>query len=305
MKYKDSIYGCDFNIVSNAKGFKVLGLESETLLDPLENGSVNAITYFLSGINIDLARKLKNGEAYLEFWIEAIDHTRPTVNRKLYPADVFERGLQTPSFQNQLRLGGVPGEAEHPMIKMYSEDSSSQANIYNNLARVCRIEPKNVSHYIVGYKCTPERTYFKIRTSTDNRIIVNNILVGRLPGFSIRTRGDFAEPNADGVVVATGIEVITIDYVANPANATSVARPTITAVDPVSAKELTMKLLPKTGTESLGFESVLSDGSKLLYDPSITGVTSIANMIIRRPNTQPNKELSFESIFDREMRSFL
>ena len=193
-------------------------------------------------------------------------------------------------------------EAEHPMIKMFDENPNSQRNIYNNLARVNYIDPKNVSHYITAYKCTPEKTYFKIRTNPDNPIIVNNILAGRRPGFSIRTRGDFEDQN--GVIVATGLEVITIDYVANPANATSVAIPEMKAITPGDAKEVELQLLPKTGTESIGMESILGEGGRLIYDENSYGMESIANMRIIRP-VDETKEQGFDRVFAKEMLSFL
>lgn len=106
---QQKIFGYDFNFTDSVSGFKVLGIENQNdqLLD---TGAVMGTRYLLNGINADLAKKLRKGEAYLEFWIEAIDHTTPTANNKLYPADVFKAGLETKSFQNQLlRGGGVPG----------------------------------------------------------------------------------------------------------------------------------------------------------------------------------------------------
>lgn len=193
-------------------------------------------------------------------------------------------------------------EAEHPMLQMYDENPNSQMNIYNNLMRVNYIDPKNVSHYITAYKCTPEKTYFKIRTNPNNPIIVNNILAGRRPGFSIRTRGDF-ETRDDGVIVATGLEVITIDFVSNPANFDSIAMPDFKAITPGDASEVELQLLPKTGTESIGFENVLQPGDKLIYDKSSVGLESISNMRIVRE--VPNKEVSFDKCFFNEMKSFL
>lgn len=186
------------------------------------------------------------------------------------------------------------------MIKMYDEDPNSQRNIYNNLARVNYIDPNNVSHYIVGYKCTPEKTYFKIRTNPENPKIVFSILAGRQPGFSIRTRGDFVDEN--GVTVARGLEVITIDYVSNPANVTSVARPEIRAINPSDAKEVELTLLPKTGTESIGLSNFLNEGDKLVYDKNSIGIESISNMRIISADTK--SEASFDKAFEMAWRTF-
>lgn len=186
------------------------------------------------------------------------------------------------------------------MIKMYDEDPNSQKNIYNNLARVNRIEPNNVSHYVVGYKCTPEKSYLKIRTNPDNPIIINSIIAGRRPGFSIRTKGDF-QPGENGTMVASGLEFITIDYVSNPANVTSVAIPEMKAVNPLEGKEVELELLPKTGTES--FASNLKPGEKLMYDPNLTGMESLANMYIVTP-VEEDKTLDFNKSFELALHSF-
>lgn len=191
-------------------------------------------------------------------------------------------------------------EAEHPMIKMYDEDPNTQKNIYNNLARVNYIDPNNVSHYIVGYKCTPEKTYFKIRTNPANPMIVFAILAGRQPGFSIRTRGDFV--NENGVTVAKGLEVITIDYVSNPANVTSVARPEIKAINPADASEVELTLLAKTGTESIGLNNFVKEGEKLVYDKTSIGIESISNMRIISTDTKPS--ISFDKAFEMALRTF-
>lgn len=110
-KTKEILFGYDFNISDIVSNFQVksnkIGLENQSTM--LDTGAVTGTEYLLNGINANLAKLLKSGEAFLEFWIEAIDHTKPTANRKLYTAEVFKRGLECPSFQNQLRLGSVPG----------------------------------------------------------------------------------------------------------------------------------------------------------------------------------------------------
>ena len=110
-KTKEILFGYDFNISDIVSNFQVksnkIGLENQSTM--LDTGAVTGTEYLLNGINANLAKLLKSGEAFLEFWIEAIDHTKPTANNKLYTAEVFKRGLECPSFQNQLRLGSVPG----------------------------------------------------------------------------------------------------------------------------------------------------------------------------------------------------
>lgn len=193
-------------------------------------------------------------------------------------------------------------EAEHPLIKMYCENPNSQMNVYNNLMVVNRIDPKNVSHYIVGHKCTEEKSYLKIRTNPDNPTIINAILAGRKPAFSIRVRADFQE-QADGTRIANKIDFITADFVANPANATAFSMPAMKAIDPCNQKEVDLTLIQKTGTESVSelLKEFLGDEGKIFYDTNSTGFESIMNMRI----VKPSKEKDFEKLFALESYSFL
>lgn len=107
MKFKQRMFGYDFNLSDEVSSFKVIGAESQSSL--LDTGAVMGTRYLLNGLNADLGKKLKSGEAYLEFWIECIDHTKPTLNRKLYPYDVFKAAMESMSVRNQLNNGGIPG----------------------------------------------------------------------------------------------------------------------------------------------------------------------------------------------------
>ena len=80
--------------------------------------------------------------------------------------------------------------------------------------------------------------------------------------------------------------------------------PEMKAINPGEAKEVELQLLPKTGTESIGFESILNEGDTLIYDESALGMESIANMRIIR-KTEETKEETFDKLFFTEMRSFL
>ena len=84
-----------------------VGIESEGYTG---TNNSTAIEYMLKGLTPELVRSIRNGESYLVFEIEAIDHSKPTSNNKLYPADVFLNGMANYGFQNQLRLSGVPGK---------------------------------------------------------------------------------------------------------------------------------------------------------------------------------------------------
>lgn len=305
--YDYIMFGYDCPVVESTilglKGITKVGASTESAT-PDFSGAVKGTEYFLQGLTAVDAEALRSGKAYLEFWIEAIDHTQPTANRKLYPSNVFLQGLQCRGFSQQLELGGVPGEAEHPFIKLWTEKPDSPMNIMNNLQLITRIDKKNVTHYVTAYKNTPEKTYFKIKTNIDNPVICRDILNGKKPAFSIRTRGDF-QTNADGITVPTALEVITIDYVTNPANATSVAFPEMKVVTPGKAEIIELQLLPKTGTESvgLGLESFIEDGYQLAYNKEAeTAIEAITSMCILKP-AKPKADFSKE--FALQCKSFL
>ena len=110
MKFKETLFGYDFNITSEVSGFKVKSISTESQSSLLDTGAVSGTTFLLNGLNANMVKLLKSGEAFLEFWIEAIDHTKPTANNKLYPANVFQAGLECKGFQNMLKnIGSVPG----------------------------------------------------------------------------------------------------------------------------------------------------------------------------------------------------
>ena len=57
-----------------------VGIESEGYTGTNHS---TAIEYMLKGLTPDLVRSIRNGESYLVFEIEAIDHSKPTSNNKL------------------------------------------------------------------------------------------------------------------------------------------------------------------------------------------------------------------------------
>ena len=108
--YETLIYGYDAIETKPIKydtRLDIVGLESMSSSVPT-NASV-ATQYFMQGLSEETVEKLKKGIYYLIFEIEAIDHTKPTANGRLYPRDKFYNGLCDYSFQNKLRLGGVSG----------------------------------------------------------------------------------------------------------------------------------------------------------------------------------------------------
>lgn len=104
-------YGFDFTLNQpEIEQISMVSMESEGTSGMFDTGVVRGTEFFMRGMTADMVKKLKEGTAYLKFWIVAIDHTKPTANNKLYPMGPFEEGLQCPFFQQQLHNGGVPGK---------------------------------------------------------------------------------------------------------------------------------------------------------------------------------------------------
>lgn len=227
------------------------GLESEMVGPTVAIKNLSAAQY----------RDLMSGKAYLEFWIEAIDHTKPTTNNRLYTEEEFKKGMDR-LLHRVIRNGGVqPGEHEHPEIKV-DPKLSKEENMEKIAQRLLRIDPKNQSHYIFGTKTENGKTFFGIRTNPSNPIIVNDMAIGKIPTFSIRTLGDF--PLINGVNVGQNLIVITTDYVYNPANANSrVTSSNLKFVDAINATEVKLDLTTKVGNESVDIFK-LADNERLV-----------------------------------------
>lgn len=309
-KYQDIIFGFDFIQTESAPFSSKIatvstinaGMESAVNVADLEASSVKANEYFLNGIDADRARALLRGESYLEFWIKAIDHTKPTVNNRLYTAEAMEAALSKYNVENQFRCGGIPSANEHPVLKMDSDNPDSNMNMWNTMQAVVNVDPMKRTHWITAYKVTPEATYLKVRTDPKNPVIVSDILAKKIPAFSIRTKGDFTMK--DGAQVATRLDFICADYVSNPASASAVAMPQMKYVDPLNMKEFNMELVQRSGNamaaESVNnvFGDYIQEGDKLLYNEGLETAQMISNMIIRRPIKEKQKE-SFEKHFAR------
>lgn len=255
-----------------------------------------SIQYMINGLNADMAKELLYGSTYLEFWILAMECGKPTLNNRMYPLEPFVDALNEAGVVRRANWGGIGGEVEHPRLKPMSNDPRKNIEInMDNMTRLCRIEKDNVSHYITGFKVVGQNVYFKIKTSLRNRTIVQDILNGRIPCFSIRTTCEFQYEN--GVNVAKRIKFITIDYVANPANITSYALPDFRALSAVdSSKVIDFQVLPRTGTESEDVERSMGvpKGYKLAI-PSIEGVENVLGCMLLQPiNKSKKKEYSFE-----------
>lgn len=192
------------------------------------------------------------------------------------------------------------------MLQMYSENENSYMNTYNNVMRVTRNERNNCTHWIIGYKCTPEASYLKVRTNPQNPMIVSDILAKKIPAFSIRTKGDFN--TVDGVQVATVLTFIGADYVANPAFGEALAIPDVKYIDPLAMKEFDMTLVNQSGvgteSEDNPFGGHVQEGDRVYFNDKLSPEQALSNMIIRRP-VRENKEKDFEKEFDLLGKSFL
>ncbi|MGL5718532.1 MAG: hypothetical protein ACRCX2_36345 [Paraclostridium sp.] len=248
MRTKNRIIGLDFFKTKPDASMKVsvvkigtVGLES--------NEIVRGNNVYLKNITAAQYRDLLNGLSYLEFWIEAIDHSKPTANNRLYSQDEFAKGMDR-VLRRVIDNGGLqPGEHEHPPIE-YDSNLSEKDNMTKISGRLMRFDQSKITHYIVDTKTEDGKTFFKIRTNPSYPIIVKEIALGKVPTFSIRTLGDF--PLINGVNVGQNLLVITTDYVYNPANRDS--RPIATNmkfVDPVNATAVDVSLEAKVGNESV------------------------------------------------------
>ena len=264
-----------------------VGIESEGYTGT----NSTAIEYMLKGLTPELVRSIRNGESYLVFEIEAIDHSKPTSNNKLYPADVFLNGMANYGFQNQLRKGGVCGENEHPDLIIDNKDP--EAAFQATMQRLHKTPGDNVTHRVIAYRQADNKTYFTIKTSTTNPHIALEMLNGIAPGFSIRTVGNF--DNTQSPIVAREIEVIGIDYVQNPANWNSVfVGGQVQVYDTVNMKVINLELVQRTagmfGTESSGsiLSKFIGNESTVLIDPSNPSIIAVRTPI------KEKKEVSFE-----------
>lgn len=314
---KNNIYAFD-NIVTNhslfdarlsIKGIGSIqdGTESFVPNAPLSetvNGNPNDFVgtqYFLDNLTRDQAQALLHGSAYLEFWIECMDHSKPTENRRMYPLDIFVNAVNDPYNVRQMNGGGIGGEEEHPYIPPITDPPGSKEAIEKQAAMLKRlgtIDKTKIALYITGFKVEGTRTFVRIKTSLKNRCIVQDLLNGCVPAISIRTLCQFRHEN--GIDVAQSIKFVTVDYVRNPANTTSTSLPNINYVDNVN-REVVQLNLAKTGTEShdiFGMETIEiptnGNGTWFMVPESTKTMTKPTGF-----KKKVNKELDLDTIFKK------
>ncbi len=111
---KKKLIGAGIGIATNDNtveptSITLCGVEAEGTGPVLQE--YKARTHFLKGLSMDDIFKLKNGMAYLEFDVHGIDHTKPTINGRWYPADEMQRALAADAIVKQLNQGGICGRS--------------------------------------------------------------------------------------------------------------------------------------------------------------------------------------------------
>lgn len=173
------------------------------------------VRYYFKDMSAQDIEDLLQGRAYLEFWLPIVNHTKPSGNNTLYTVEDVQNGMKG-YFENTMQTGGVPGELDHPKIKLYSDDQKSVMNFQNNMDKIQTIDQDRVVWFVIGYKLVNNISYFKFRTSITNRRVVQNMLNGKAPSGSIRVTGKFTVDPSTGVRRGSGVSFRTIDYVENP-----------------------------------------------------------------------------------------
>ncbi|MGL5718127.1 MAG: hypothetical protein ACRCX2_34300 [Paraclostridium sp.] len=166
-------------------------------------GTIEAVKYS-NPFGPKATKALLNGDGYLEFDIEMIDSSTPTANGLHYTKEIMNDAIGALNVQRAMRAGGIPCEVNHH----YDRD---------NIKRYGHTDMNNISHYITKLYWVEDKLWCTIRTSIKNRIIVENIINGMMPSFSIRGTIQGAYDNAGNVIIKA-YNFVSIDYVNIPAN---------------------------------------------------------------------------------------
>jgi len=222
-----------------------------------------------------------------------IDTSAPTANGKQYPMDAFMTALQADDIQKMLKMNSLYGEVEHPRIAKGTDEVTN----LENMSRILYKDANSRTHLITGYEVEGAKIYFRVRTSIENKMMVNDILNGRIPSFSIRTICQFVPEN--GVMVARTIKFVTLDYVDNPASeGDPVAQPDIQKVDVAGGKIIDLKLMQKAS----GFESVETDFG-ITQNEEIVDVGIENVLVVREKKSVVKKSVkSVHDLLEKELR---
>ncbi len=293
------------------------GTEALSISAPYEKKTAyHGKSYKLEGLTKEYADDLLTGRAYLEFKIKALNFNDPTLNNRIYKRDEVLNALNDPTVIRGLDNGGIPAEVEHPYqeLKPGSMDTPSanggmspdaRMALMNKLNRLCHIDYRNSPHFLCGFEIDGDELILTIKTSINNKQIVNDILNGRMPTFSIRTIAKFM-PNTAGYMEAHQLKFITTDYVWNPAVVDSRAREDVKLKFNYKPEIIDLKLLSqKTGTEADEstveyLKSLIPEGYDLGIVPDL-GVESLNYMTLVPKETV--KPVSFKESYSKSRRS--
>lgn len=292
------------------------GTEALSITAPYEKKtSYHGKSYKLEGLTREYADDLLSGRAYLEFKIKALNFNEPTLNNRIYKRDEVLNSLNDPTVIRGLDNGGIPAEVEHPYqeLKPGSMENGqggqmspeARMALMNKLNRLCHIDYRNSPHFLCGFEIEGDELILTIKTSINNKQIINDILNGRMPTFSIRTIAKFM-PNTAGYMEAHQLKFITTDYVWNPAVVDSRAREDVKLKFSYKPEIIDLKLLSqKTGTEADEstveyLKSLIPEGYDLGVLPEL-GAESLNYMtLIPKGNT---KQKSFKESYGSYRKS--
>lgn len=119
-------------------------------------------------------------------------------NRRLWIQRFMEQMLNTKEVHEMLRIGGLPGEAGHPVPDI------GQATV----ERILTIDPLRVSHYVTKFEWVGKKLYGIVETADDGEgapgyRLRKFILQGKIPSFSERALIP-QQKNRDGSSDQTG-----------------------------------------------------------------------------------------------------
>ena len=109
---KNAISGISFGSLLN--GVEAFGdLPQDGNKNPIQDNpnreDFKSIQYMIQGLNADMAKELLYGSTYLEFWILAMDCSKPTLNNRMYPLEPFVDALNEAGIIRQANFGGIGG----------------------------------------------------------------------------------------------------------------------------------------------------------------------------------------------------
>lgn len=286
---KSGLKSVSYSLESDNSGFE------ETTF---ENPSFD-VRYFFKDASAQDIDDLINGRAYLEFWLPIVNHTKLSGNAKLYTEEDIINGMEG-YFKNTMETGGVPGELDHPSLKLYSDNEKSKMNFENNMDKIRKVDQKNVVWYVVAHKLHNGISYFKFRTDISNRRVVMNMLNGKAPSGSLRVTGKFSQDPQTGIWRGENVKLVTIDYVENPGF--KMATLFQGAIDLIQSGTDKLKKIvftnDKSKTNTYAFESLNDDEFKKDVENSDIYQGNSAYIVLENPGNKKERKRSLDEMLD-------